>query len=121
MSATEITTMTATQILADLGARAGAADLPHLSRRTRLGEPMPIAWATAHDLGGSRARVQALTRAEAGEIARACEDLLTAMHRADLDRGCPLGRAAWMAALRGGAAGDVDRCRRACERRAAAA
>lgn len=113
---TTIETMTATQILADLDARAGAADLPHLSRRTRLGEPMPIAWATAHDLGGSRARVRALTRAEAGEIARACGRLLHAMWAADRDRGCPLTEAAWAASQ--ACAGDVRACRRACERRA---
>ena len=118
MTATEITTMTATEIVADLSRRVTAHDLADLSRRTLLGEPHPIAWATAHDLGGSRARVRALTRAEAREIARACGRLLHAMWAADRDRGCPLAEAAWAATQ--ACAGDVRACRRACERRAAA-
>lgn len=113
---TEITTMTATQILTDLGRRVTQEELPHLSRRTMLGEPHPIAWATAHDLGGSRVRVRALTRAQAREITRACERLLHAMWAADRDRGCPLSEAAWAATQ--ACAGDVRACQRACERRA---
>ena len=113
---TEITTMTAAQILTDLARRVTAADLAGLSRRTLLGEPHPIAWATAHDLAGSRARVRALTPAQAREIARACGRLLHAMWAADRDRGCPLAEAAWAAAQE--SAADVWRCQRACERRA---
>lgn len=119
MTATEITTMTAAQILADLGRRVTQEELPHLSRRTMLGEPHPIAWATAHDLGQSRARVRALAREEAREIARACRRLLHAMWAADRDRGCPLAAGAWAATQ--ACAGDVRACQRACERRAAAA
>lgn len=119
MTATDITTMTAAEIVADLGRRVTAAELGGLSRRTLLGEPHPIAWATAHDLGGSRARVRALARAEAREISRACERLLHAMWAADRDRGCPLSEAAWAATQ--ACAGDVLACQRACERRALAA
>ena len=113
---TEITTMTAAQILTDLARRVTAHDLPALSRRTLLGEPHPIAWATAHDLAGSRPRVRALTPAQAREIARACGRLLHAMWAADRDRGCPLTEAAWAASQ--ACAGDVRAAQRACARRA---
>ena len=116
---TTITTMTAAEIMAALDRRVTAAELSALSRRTRLGEPHPSAWATAHDLAGSRARVRALTRAQARAAAEACGRLLHAMWLADCDRGCPLSEAAWRAAQ--ACAGDVVACQRACERRAAAA
>ena len=116
---TEITTMTAAEILGDLARRVTAAELPRLSRRMLLGEPHPIAWATAHDLAGSRARVRALTPAQAREIARACGRLVRAMWAADRDRGCPLGQASGEATQEGAA--DGRRCQRACWRRADAA
>lgn len=116
---TTIETMTDAQILTDLARRVTQEELPHLSRRTLLGEPHPVAWATAHDLAGSRARVRALAREEAREIARACGRLLHAMWAADRDRGCPLTEVAWAATQ--ACAGDVRACQRACERRSAAA